>query len=119
MSGASNSLVLQMNIYAPRYEDTAVPITAGSVSTPSSVVEYGFYFYMFYTLIGGVLGLAVNNLASGLLVLLVVLSLSEVGSQALNMIRVLAFPLGCAVVYIFVQLFFFDEDLELAVRPFL
>jgi O-antigen ligase len=90
-----------------------------TVPTPSAFVEYGFYFYMFYTLVGGVLGVAVNNLASALLVLLLLFCLAEVGSHALGMVRILAFPLGCGIVYTFIQLFFFEESLTIAVRPFL
>jgi O-antigen ligase len=107
-----------MDAYASLYREKPFA-TAGSTLVPSNFVEYGFFFYMFYTLIGGVLGLFVNNLASGLLVLLVLFCLYEVGFQALSIVRVLAFPLGCAIVYIFIQLFFFDESLTETVRPFL
>jgi O-antigen ligase len=91
----------------------------GAVSPPSSIVEYGFYFYMFYTLIGGVFGLAVNNVATGLLVLLVIFCLAEVGYQAKAILRLLIFPLGCAIIYTFIQLFFFQESLMDTVRPFM
>ena len=109
-----------MNIYRTDYPEAALPITrTENVLVPSSFVEYGFYIYMFYTLIGGVLGLVVNNLASGVLVLLVLLCLSELGSQALTVIRVLAFPLACGITYAFIQLVLHEESLTHAVRPLL
>ena len=56
-----------------------------------------YIFYMFYTIIGGAYGLAVNNLASGLLVLLFLLCLYEVGVQALSVTRIIAYPLACGI----------------------
>jgi len=108
-----------MNTQASQYGETFVRAGAGTPLMPSKLVEYSFYFYICYTLLGGALGLWVNNLASGLLVLLVIFCLSEVGSQAINVIRVLAFPLGCGVAYTFVQLVVFEESINEAVRPFL
>ena len=96
-----------MNTHASPYGEKVLPAGKWAVSTPSSVVEYGFYLYMGYLLVGGAFGLFVNNLASALLVLLVFLCLFEVGFQAITVIRLLAFPLGCGVAYTFIQLFFF------------
>jgi len=106
-------------ITASQYGEKVLPSGKGAVSTPSSVVEYGFYLYMCYILLGGAFGLFVNNLGSTLLVLLVFLCVYEVGFQAITVIRLVAFPLGCGVTYTFIQLFFFEESLTVTVRPFL
>jgi O-antigen ligase len=108
-----------MRATTTQYEGSVLSFDPASISAPSAFVEYGFYFYMFYTLLGGVLGLFINNLASGVLVLLVILCLSEVGYNAFTVIRLVAFPLGCALTFTFVQLWVFEESLTEAVRPFL
>jgi O-antigen ligase len=103
--------------YAEKNNPAEIDIWTGP--TPSAFLEYGFYFYMFYTILGGVFGLFINNLASGLLVLLLILCLSELGSQTVTVIRVLAFPLGCGIAYSFIQLFLYEEPLTGTVRAFL
>ena len=65
------------------------------------------------------MGLWVSNLSSGLLVLLVLVCLYEVGFQAITVIRLVAFPLGCGVAYTFIQLVLHEESLTETVRPFL
>jgi O-antigen ligase len=106
-------------MHASQYAVKDIPISTRTGQTPSGFIEYGFYFYMSYTLLGGVFGLFVNNLASGILVLLLMLCLTELGSQALSMIRVGAFPLACGITYAFIQLVLHEESLTHAVRPFL
>ena len=96
-----------------------IPAGTWTVSPPSVLIEYGFYFYMVYMLLGGVFGFAVSNLASALLVLLVFICLYEVGVQAMTVIRLLAFPLGCGAAYTFIQLVFYEESLTETIRPFL
>jgi len=108
-----------MNLYGSQYKGQLIPSGPYSVPAPSALIEYGFYFYMFYTLLGGVFGLFVNNLASGLLVMLVLISLYEVGFHAITVIKLIAFPLGCGIAYAFIQLVVFDESLTEAIRPFL
>jgi O-antigen ligase len=108
-----------MNADEFRYGEKTIPVYT-SIASASGFVEYGFYFYMVYTLLGGVFGLWVSNLASGLLILLVILCLSEVGSQAIPVIGLLAYPLGCGVAFTLIQLFFFSQSLTVdTVRPFL
>ncbi len=108
-----------MNTHASPYAKKVIPAGTWTVSTPSGIVEYGFYFYMFYMLLGGVFGLFVNNLASALLVLLVFVCLYEIGSQAMTVIGLAAFPLGCGVAYTFIQLVLHEESITETVRPFL
>ena len=108
-----------MNTHASPYAKKVIPAGTWTVSTPSGIVEYGFYFYMFYMLLGGFFGLFVNNLASALLVLLVFVCLYEIGSQAMTVIRLAAFPLGCGVAYTFIQLVLHEESITGTVRPFL
>src|SRR5688572_3340062 len=93
------------------YAQKIIPVPTQALSPPSGLVEYGFYCYMLYLLVGGLFGLALNNLASGLLILLFIFTLSEVGSQTRSVISIIAFPLSCGVTYIFIQLVFFDESL--------
>jgi O-antigen ligase len=108
-----------MNSHTSPYNRPAISPGTSIGTIPSGFLEYGFYFYMVYTLLGVALGLWINNLASGLLVMLVVLCLAEIGSQAVSVIRLLSFPLGCGIVYSLIQLGLFDESLIEAVRPFL
>jgi O-antigen ligase len=108
-----------MNMHVSQYQDEALSPSADAIPAPSSLIEYGLYFYMFYTLVGGVWGLFVNNLASAVLILLLLLSLSELGSQVMAAIKLLAFPLGCGVAFIFIQFFFFEELETETVRAFL
>jgi hypothetical protein len=104
---------------ASEYTQKVMPVATRALSPPSGFVEYGFYCYMVYVLMGGVFGLALNNLASGWLILLFIFTLSEVGYQTKDVISILAFPLGCGVTYIFIQLVIFDESLMEVVRPYL
>jgi O-antigen ligase len=108
-----------MNMHVSQYRDEALLPRADAVPTPSSLIEYGLYFYMFYTLVGGVWGLFVNNLASAVLVLLLLLSLSELGSQVMTVVKLLAFPLGCGIAFLFIQFVFFDEFGTEMVRAYL
>jgi O-antigen ligase len=108
-----------MNTHVSQYGERAIPARARNASTPSIVVEYGFYLYMFYSLLGGVFGLFVNNLASGLLVLLVLLCVYEMGFQAMTVMKLVAFPMGCGIAYVFIHLFFFEAMLTETVRAFL
>jgi glycosyltransferase involved in cell wall biosynthesis len=104
---------------ASQYGEKLIRTGTWNLPTPSGFVEYGFYFYMFYVLVGGVFGIAVNNLASALLLLLLLFCLAEIGSRGLDIMRVVAFPLGCGVAYTFIQLVIFEESLTETVRPFL
>jgi O-antigen ligase len=104
---------------ASGYEEQVIHSSSLTISPPSCLLEYGFYLYLVYVLMGGVFGLFVNNLASGLLVLLLILCLSEAGYQAITLLRTLAFPIGCGVAIVFIQLFFFEESITETVRPFL
>jgi O-antigen ligase len=98
-----------MNTSTFQYSQVALPASTLLTPKPSAFVEYGFYFYMFYTIMGGVFGLWINNLASAILILLFILCLSEVGTQAMTIISLVAYPLGCGVVYIFIQFLVFEE----------
>src|SRR6476660_4348025 len=108
-----------MNMHGSQYRGEDVLPRAVAVPAPSAFIEYGLYFYMVYTLVGGVWGLFVNNFASGLLILLLILTLSELGPQAITVIKILAFPLGCSIAFLFIQLFFFEELGTEMVRSFL
>jgi O-antigen ligase len=74
---------------------------------------------MFYLFLGEVWGLFINNLASAVLILLLILSLSELGSRVIAVIKILAFPLGCGIAFLFIQHFFFGESSTEMVREFL
>jgi O-antigen ligase len=98
-----------MNTSTFQHSQMAVPASTLLTLKPSALVEYGFYFYMFYTILGGVFGLWINNLASAFLVLLFILCLSDIGTQAMTIIRLVAYPLFCGFVYMFVQFVVFEE----------
>ena len=90
-----------------------------TLATPSFLVEYGYYFYIFYTMLGGAFGLFINNVGSGLLAILFVVCLQELKFQAFTVLGLVAFPLGCAIAHSLIQLFLHDELLMGdSVRPF-
>jgi O-antigen ligase len=108
-----------MILHASQYAEKDISIDTWTEPPPSGLIEYGFHFYMCYVQLAGAFGLAVSNLASALLVLLIVLYLYEAGSRAIAVIRLVAYPLACGVAYTFIQLFFFEESFIQTVRPFL
>jgi O-antigen ligase len=108
-----------MNTYVFQYRAKDLVPRTDSLPTPSRFIEYGLYFYMFYTFLGGVWGLFVNNLASAVLILLFILSLSELGPEVVTVIKILAFPLGCGIAFLFIQFVFFEELGTETVRAFL
>ena len=96
MPGIHNTITVakKMIAQAPQYMERIARAETLPTSTPSAVVEYGVYIFMSYTMLGGAYGIAFNNLASGLLILLFLLCLYEVGVQALSVTRIIAYPLG-------------------------
>jgi O-antigen ligase len=99
----------KMNASTFQYSQVALPASTVLTSKTSAFVEYGFYFYMFYTIMGSVFGLWINNVASAILILLFIFCLAELGSQAVTIIRLVAYPLACGVVYILIQFLVFEE----------
>lgn len=122
MSGAYHHVAIgrkQMNAHIVQCSETRVSSGTRFISAPSSLVEYGFYFYMFYTLLGGLFGLSIRYAAGVFLIFLVIFCLRDVGPQRMAVIRVIAFPLGCAFTYILIQLVFHEESLTEVIQPFL
>jgi O-antigen ligase len=101
----------------PPFYEARAPSQAG-VEPPTSLIEYGYYVYLLYTVMGGVFGLQVSNLASVVLTMLLLLCLLQ--RTTLTIIRLAAFPLACGITYLLIQLFIHNEMLVGPdVRPFI
>jgi O-antigen ligase len=108
-----------MIIYASPHREELIPAPKLTLSTPSCFVEWGYYFLLFYTIMGGTWGLFVSNLGSALMVILLGWCLLELRSRVVEVIGLVAFPLGCGLSYLFIQVFLHEESLKDAdVLPF-
>ena len=87
---------------------------------PHHLIEYGYYFSIFYGLMGAALGLHIGGLGSGLVAGLAVLCLFTLGSRTMVILTSIGFPLGCAVSFIIVQWMWHGEPLMADyLRPFI
>ena len=73
--------------------------------------EYLYYALIFYSVIGGAMGLRVLLLGAGLLVLLGLICLLRLGPQAIFLNKSMALPFGCAASFVYVQIFYHTESL--------
>ncbi len=87
---------------------------------PHRFIEYGYYFSMFYAIMGSALGLSISFLGAGLVTVLAVLCIFTLGSRTKIILSSISFPLGCAVTFVFVQCLWHGESLMGPyVRPFI
>jgi hypothetical protein len=89
-------------------------------STAFMLLEAGYYVTIFYTVLGGALGLTIGNVGTGFLMLpLFGLCLFATGPSLMTVIQPIAFALCCGVSYLSIQLFIHSESSSaLYVRDF-
>jgi O-antigen ligase len=96
-----------------------IPPQRSAIAAPSGLIEYGYYAYLSYVVMGGVFGLEASNLASAMLAALFGLCLLQLRFRSLDVIGLAAFPLYCGATYILIQLVFHGESiLDGYVQPF-
>jgi len=87
---------------------------------PPRYVEYAYYASVFYGVMGDALGLSIALLGIGMLAVLAVLCVMHLGSRATTVYAPIAFPLGCVISFVVLQLFVHGESLtDGAVRGFI
>lgn len=90
-----------------------------SAVAPPAVVEYGYYFSIFYAILGGALGWSLGFFGVAMLAMLTVLCSACLGSRVWTVYAPIVFPLGCAVSFVALQVFLHGESLMADyVRPF-
>lgn len=81
------------------------------LSTPSGLVECGYYLTLLYVTLSGAFGLAMEKVGILMLALLCLLCILAVGARVPILFQLAAFPIGCGITHIFVQLLIHDEPL--------
>jgi O-antigen ligase len=95
-----------------------IRIAHNSCDAPSGFIEYTYYAAISYGILADALGLSVSMLAGGMVMLLTVLCVLHLGPRAVTVYTPIAFPLGCAVSFIAIQVAVHHESLQ-EVRPFI
>src|SRR5205823_93867 len=90
----------------------AIRMVNDSRRAPPCFVEYAYYIYLFYGLMGSVWGLWVPMLGGGTLAVLTAFCIMRLGSRATTVYALIAFPLACAISYVVVQLLVHGESLR-------
>lgn len=88
-----------------------VRIAKVSDRTLPSLVEYAYYFSIFYAILGAALGWSIEFLGVGMLVVLAVVCIAYLGSRVRTVYASIVFPLGCAISFIALQVFLHGESL--------
>lgn len=102
----------------------AIPIERPRSTTYSAALapaEYGYYFVIFYTVLGAPLGIILmGSIGSGfLLIPVLALCFLALGPEILNTMQKAWIPLACGVTYLFIQIGVHGESLyEPYVYPF-
>jgi O-antigen ligase len=88
-------------------------VMSDSLSGALAPVEYGFYFAIFYTVFGPILGLILmGGIGTGfLLIPVLVLCMVVLGPLLLSTIRTAGVPLACGASHLFIQLVVHDEPM--------
>ncbi len=78
---------------------------------PHRFIEYGYYFSMFYAVMGPALGLSISFFGSGLVAGLAMLCLFTLGFHSKSLFASIGFPLGCALSVVIIQCLWHGEYL--------
>src|SRR6266853_4741732 len=98
----------------------AIRIVNDSRCVPPRWVEYAYYAYVFYGIVGAAWGLSVGLLGGGMLAGLAAFCLMRLGSRATTVYAPMALPLGCTISYVVLQLFVHGESfMDGSVRGFI
>ena len=92
-------------------ESTTVANTKRTADPLLWFAEYMYYALIFYSVLGGALGLRIRLLGAGLLLFLGLICLIRLGPQSLILNKSLFYPFGCAVSFILIQSFYHMESL--------
>ena len=97
-----------------------LPAANVSLQIPPSLIEYGYYFTLFYATLSGAFQLSIEKVGVLMLTLLVLLCVLGFGPRVLTVFQLTALPIGCGIVHLVVQLLIHEESLESGnVRNFL
>ena len=89
------------------------------VAPPPRILEYGYYFSVFYSIMGATLGLSVGFIGAGFLAALAVTCLLFHGAQAVTVYRPIFAALLCGTLFVALQVLVHDEPLlGEYIRPF-
>ena len=98
----------------------AIRIVNDSRFVPPRWVEYAYYAYVFYGMVGPAWGLSVGMLSGGMLAVLAVFCIMRLGSRATPVYEPIALPFGCTISYVILQLFVHGASLmDGSVRGFI
>ena len=90
----------------------AIRIVNDPRRVPPRSLEYAYYVYLFYTMMGAALGLPVGGmLGAGTLAVLTAFCIMRLGSRATTIYALIAFPLGCVISFVTLQLAVHGESL--------
>ena len=80
-----------------------------NIKSPPAFVEYAYYVILVYSIMAVAWGIAVSMVGAALLAALAVYCAMQM--RPLTILRLIAFPLGCAASFLLVQLLVHDEGL--------
>lgn len=82
-------------------------------------IEYGFYASLTYAILAPILGVQIDRLSIVILTGLAILCFLGFKEWPINFFRLLAFPIGCAISYLIIQIMFYGLSINNEnVKPF-
>jgi O-antigen ligase len=91
-------------MHGPLQHVKAIRMVNDSRRAPPRFVEYAYYAYIFYGIIGSAWGLSVPLLGAGMLAVLAAFCIMRLESQAMTVYVLIAFPLGVTISHVVLQL---------------
>jgi O-antigen ligase len=88
-----------------------VLIEKGLGGAPPTAVECAYYGVVLYAIMGPAIGLSMGMVGAGTLAVLAAVCITRLGSQAMTIFSAIAYPLGCAISFLVVQLIIYDESI--------
>src|SRR5712691_8587740 len=98
-------------MHGPLQHVKAIRMVNDSRRAPPRFVEYGYYVYILYGTMGSLWGLSVGMLGAGMLAVLTAFCIIRLGSRATTIYTLIAFPLGCVISLVVLQLVVHSESL--------
>jgi O-antigen ligase len=95
----------------PSPQAKVIRVVRRSNATPPRFVEYGYYLSFIYGIMGSAYGFSTNLLGAGMLMALAVLCIMSLRSRAMSVCAQIAFPLGCAVSFVVLQILLYHKSL--------
>lgn len=85
---------------------------------PTRLMEYAYYFAVFYDTLGGTLPIVIPMLGGGTLLVLAASCVMRLRSRRSTLYPAIMFPIACAFFFMVVQLGIHNESLTEGARPF-